>query len=58
MSNHNLQKRHFNNANVILTTFPAMTDRTEETDEQRFVSGAALSNPRPRGRRHSESANR
>ena len=31
--------------NVILMTFPAMIDSTEETDERRFASGASTEQP-------------
>ena len=44
-SKHNLPKNHFKDANVVLTTFPAMTDSTEETDEQRFARGASTGWP-------------
>ena len=42
---YNLPKRCFNNANVVLLMFPAMTDSTEETDERRFASRASTERP-------------
>ena len=47
LPNYNLPKCHFNDANVVLTMFPAMTNNRTVKDERRFATEGSTEQPTP-----------